>query len=76
MEGLVDCYKLALYLKDKDRIFKYKRALDIGKKNLDKLKQTSKNKLINNGFIQSYNIKRLRVDWNQHALHFYLKYYT
>lgn len=76
MEGLVDCYKLAKYLKDKDRIFKYKKALNIGSINLKKMKQRSSNKLINNGFIQSYNIKRLRVDWNQHALHFYLKYYT
>ena len=76
MEGLTDCYKLALNVNDKDRIIKYKKALLIGKKNMEKLKVKSNIKLINNGFTESYNVKRLRIDWNQHALHFYLKYYT
>lgn len=74
MEGLIESYNLAVLLKDKNRINLYINAIHIGIKNMDKLKMKSTNKLINNGFIASTNIRRLRIDWNQHALSVYLKY--
>ena len=74
MEGLTDS-KLALSLKDENRILKYKNSIRIGYQNMLKLKMKSENKLVNNGYIESVNKKILRIDWNQHALHALLKIY-
>ena len=73
MEGLTDSYELAKIVGDKDRMNKYKNAIKIGYYNVMLLQKKDKNKLINNGFMQSENNRILRVDWNQHALHAFLK---
>ena len=73
MEGLTDCYALAKLVGDKNRMDKYKKANKIGFYNVMLLQMKNKNKLINNGFMQSDTNKILRVDWNQHALHAFLK---